>query len=100
MIAAVTNGIVEELIARGFAIEQLKTVTHRTMVAAVVALLADLAIHIPFWGYRYAIAIAPLQLMFVLTYLWRRNLTPCIVAHILNDATPRAGWPGRRRRWR
>ncbi|HUY20261.1 MAG TPA: CPBP family glutamic-type intramembrane protease [Candidatus Binataceae bacterium] len=94
MIAAVTNGIVEELIARGFAIEQLKTVTHRTMVAAVVALLADLAIHIPFWGYRYAIAIAPLQLMFVLTYLWRRNLTPCIVAHILNDATPRAAMAG------
>lgn len=88
LIVALVNGIVEELLARGYAIERLKTLTGSTMVAVVAALMADLAIHVPFWGLRYAVAIAPLQIVFVLAYLWRRDLTACVVGHILNDAFP------------
>jgi membrane protease YdiL (CAAX protease family) len=84
-----TNGVVEELAARGFAIERLEALIGSTFFAAAIALIADLALHVPFWGYRYALAIAPMQSMFLLVYLWRRNLTAPIVAHILVDAFPR-----------
>jgi tetratricopeptide (TPR) repeat protein len=94
IVTALTNGVVEELVARGFAIERLKIMTRSTLAAAIIALFADLALHLPFWGYRYAIVIAPMQLAFVLTYLWRRSLAPCIVAHILNDAAPQAMMAG------
>jgi membrane protease YdiL (CAAX protease family) len=88
ILGAVINGIVEELVARGYAIERLEALTRSTFIAAAIALIADVAMHIPYWGLLYAIDIAPAQLVFVLAYLWRRDLTSCIAAHILNDAFP------------
>ncbi len=86
--SAVANGFAEEMAARGFAIERLRTLTRSTMAAAVIALLLDLGAHLPFWGYRYALEIAPDQIVFVMLYLWQRRLGPCIVAHILLDVGP------------
>ena len=52
------------------------------------ALALDLAEHIPYWGWRYAIEIAPMQLLFVLMYLWRKDIMACIIGHFLTDALP------------
>lgn len=85
---AVANGVTEELVARGYAIERLQTVTGSVLIAAIIAYALDLAVHLPFWGPYNVLILAPGQLVFVLVYLWRRDLDACIVAHIMNDATP------------
>jgi tetratricopeptide (TPR) repeat protein len=44
--------------------------------------------HIPYWGLSYLLFIGPGQLIFVLLYLFRRNLVPGIIAHGLSDSAP------------
>ena len=85
---AVFAGFSEELVARGYAIERFERITGNTLIAAAIALLIDLAVHIPYWGRYYPLLILPAQMIFVLLFLWRRNLQPCIIAHILFDASP------------
>jgi tetratricopeptide (TPR) repeat protein len=88
IIVAAAAGISEEIAARGFAIDRLRIVTGRLGLAAAIALALDLAEHIPYWGWRYAIEIAPMQLLFVLMYLWRKDIMACIIGHFLTDALP------------
>jgi tetratricopeptide (TPR) repeat protein/membrane protease YdiL (CAAX protease family) len=78
----------EELVARGYAIERFERITGSTLIAATIALVIDLAVHIPYWGWYYPLLILPDETIFVLLFLWRRNLQPCIIAHILFDAFP------------
>jgi tetratricopeptide (TPR) repeat protein len=85
---AVFAGFSEELVARGYAIERFERITGNTPIAAAIALVIDLALHIPYWGRYYPILILPAQTMLLLLFLWRRNLQPCIIAHILFDASP------------
>ncbi len=84
--AAASAGIYEEIWARGYAVERLETLTRSTIAAAAIALTLDLGAHVPFWGFRYAILIAPCQIVLLGLYLWRRRLMPCVVAHILWDS--------------
>jgi tetratricopeptide (TPR) repeat protein/membrane protease YdiL (CAAX protease family) len=88
LFVAAAAGISEEIAARGFAIDRLRIVSGRLGLAAAVALALDLAEHIPYWGWRYAIEIAPMQLLFVLMYLWRKDIMACIIGHFLTDALP------------
>lgn len=80
------NGFFEEIAARGFAIDRLQAVTGSLLLASAGALFLDLAAHVPFWGWKHAILIFPAQTLFVLMYLWRRNISACIIAHILVDS--------------
>jgi len=82
----VVNGCIEEIAARGYAIDRLRTATGSLLLASVIALFLDLAIHIPFWGWKYPILIFPAQALLVLMYIWRRNINACIIAHILVDS--------------
>lgn len=84
--AAVSAGIFEEIWARGYAVERLEALTRSTIAAGAIALALDLAAHVPFWGFRYALMIAPCQILLLGLYLWRRRLLPCVIAHILWDA--------------
>lgn len=88
LIVAAAAGFSEEVAARGFAIDRIRIVTGRLALAAAVALALDLAEHIPYWGWRYAILISPMQLLFVLTYLWRKDIMACMIGHFLTDAMP------------
>ncbi|HUY37909.1 MAG TPA: CPBP family intramembrane glutamic endopeptidase [Candidatus Binataceae bacterium] len=83
---AVSAGVYEEIWSRGYAVERLEALTHSTIAAAAVALTLDVGAHVPFWGIRYAILIAPCQVVLLGLYLWRRRLWPCVVAHVLWDA--------------
>lgn len=88
ILVVISNGFAEELSARGFAIERLQALTHSTFAAAASAWIMDLLVHLPFWGPAYVLEIGPAQLVFVLIYVWRRRLAPCIIAHILLDLGP------------
>ncbi len=86
LFALITAGVVEEAIYRGYAIERLTALTGRRWLAALIALAAFCAAHLPFWGLG-AIA-TPLVggAFFTLVYLWRRDLVACMVAHIAVDS--------------
>lgn len=89
LVEAVLNGITEEMSARGFAVERLSEVTRSTVTGAGIALALNLMAHLPYWGIRRTILLAPGQMVFLALYLWRRSVAPCAIGHILNDAFPR-----------
>jgi membrane protease YdiL (CAAX protease family) len=80
------NGFFEEIGARGYAIDRLQAATGSLLLASAVALFLDLAMHVPFWGWKYAILILPNQTLLVLMFIWRRNISACIMAHIAVDS--------------
>jgi membrane protease YdiL (CAAX protease family) len=89
ILEAIVNGIAEEMTARGFAVERLSELTHNTVVGAALALIVNLLAHIPYWGIRETIVLAPAQVVLLILYLWRRSLAPCAIGHILVDLFPR-----------
>jgi tetratricopeptide (TPR) repeat protein len=88
LLVALVNGIFEEIVARGFAVERLSEVTHSSAAGAIIALAINDAVHIPYWGWRVSLVLLPGLAVFVVLYLWRRSVVPCAIGHILNDAAP------------
>lgn len=83
--AALTAGLAEEILYRGYAIERLTALMGRRWVAALVAVAAFAAAHAPFWG--LAGVGVPLfgGVFFTALYLWRRDLVTCMTAHAFID---------------
>lgn len=82
VVVALTGGVVEEVLYRGYAIERLTTMTGNQWRAAAIATIAFAMAHIPAWGIRYAlIAHLPFGVIATLCYLWRRDLLANILAH-------------------
>ncbi len=88
----IVNGISEETISRGFAIERLETITNSTWIGTSIAYSASLLIHVPSYGVVGALSRAPALFVFVCLYLWRRNLPACIFAHVLVDGFSLVLW--------
>ncbi|MFV0279475.1 MAG: CPBP family intramembrane glutamic endopeptidase [Rhodoblastus sp.] len=82
----VTAGVAEEALYRGFAIERLSALTGRRWLAALIALCAFVAAHMPFWGLGAIATPIVGGGFFTLIYLWRRDLVACMVAHIAVDS--------------
>ncbi len=72
----------EELAARGYAIRRLRAIVGTTALAAAVALVIDIVARIPLWGLRYTIVTLPAEIVLVALFVWRRQLTTCVVAHL------------------
>lgn len=83
--AALSAGLVEEILYRGYAIERLTALLGRRWLAAIVAIVAFALAHAPFWGLA-GIGV-PLfgGVFFTLIYLWRRDLILCMCAHAFID---------------
>ena len=88
LLVSLVNGIYEEMLARGFAVERLSEITRSTVAGAAIALALNLAAHIPYWGWRPTVILLPGLATFLALYLWRRSVVPCAIGHILNDAFP------------
>jgi CAAX protease family protein len=86
-------GFAEELIDRGYAIPVLAAFTGRLWLGALLAWLASVLSHVPYWGVLDPLAGAPVDGVFVLLYLWRRDVSACAVAHILYDSFALVWWP-------
>jgi tetratricopeptide (TPR) repeat protein len=78
----------EELAVRGYAFTQLEQLTHRTVLAAGVALLLDLFAHAPLWGLDYTICMVPAELILMWLYVSERRLLPCLIGHLVFDLFP------------
>ena len=81
----VANGIAEEVGFRGYAIERIEELTGSTLLGASVPLIVNVLVHAPVWGFHGMLAKAPILMLFVVLYLWRRNLPACTLAHVLMD---------------
>ena len=81
-----TAGITEEILARGYPIERLYNLTNRLGLSALIAYIAFLLLHIPFWGLGGSIQIGIWSIVITILYIKRRNLLACMLMHILNDA--------------
>jgi membrane protease YdiL (CAAX protease family) len=82
---ALTAGITEEVVFRGFALEHLGDALGSYRIAGVVTCVVFVAAHLAYWRSATALAIvgpsAALTWLFVAT----RNLPVCIVVHAAND---------------
>ncbi|MBP1900502.1 membrane protease YdiL (CAAX protease family) [Halorubrum trapanicum] len=80
---AVTAGVVEEVLFRGYAIERLLAYTGRPLVAGGIAWGAFTAAHAVVWPVGNLVQIAAVAAVFTAVYVRRRTLAPVVVAHVL-----------------
>lgn len=79
---ALTSGPIEELLYRGYAVEQFSALAGRRWAGGALAALAFGLAHIPFWGPGPALAAdLPFGVIMVLAYLWRHDLVATSAAH-------------------
>ena len=79
------NGIAEEVGFRGYAMERIEELTGSKFIGASVPFVVNVLVHAPVWGLYGALVKAPILLLLVALYLWRRSLPACALAHILID---------------
>lgn len=82
---AITAGIVEEILFRGYPIERLVALTGNIWFAAAVPLVVFTLIHVPLWGVGTTIQIGLWSVVVTVLYVWRRSLVAPVVMHLLND---------------
>jgi membrane protease YdiL (CAAX protease family) len=82
----VTAAVCEEFIFRGFAIEELGSLTGSMWFAGLITWLGFSMAHVASYGLTPALVFpAILGAFLTLLYLWRRNLPYCIVLHAILD---------------
>ena len=85
VLAIVLGGAAEEILYRGYAVERIGTLTGNLWLAGVISVIVFAAAHIPMWGRRSALATLISGAVLTGFYLWQRDLTACIFAHIVTD---------------
>jgi CAAX protease family protein len=80
------NGIAEEVGFRGYAIERIEELTGSKTLGASVPFVVNVLVHAPVWGLYGMLVKAPILLLIVALYLWRRSLPACVLAHVLIDS--------------
>jgi membrane protease YdiL (CAAX protease family) len=86
VLAVIGAGVVEEILFRGFTVTRLIRLAMPVWLAAAIALVGFTALHVPMWGWGFAlgglVSGAPAMAFFV----WRRDLLAIIVFHTITDA--------------
>ena len=83
---AITAGVAEELVLRGFLVTQLKALGVDTVAAAVVAVVVGVLAHAARRSTARLVLGIPLQTAFVLAFVVTGNVVACVVAHAFYDA--------------
>ena len=82
LVAALTGGVIEETLYRGYATERLVTLTGSRWIGGALAALGFGLAHIPAWGSTFALAAdLPFGVLMTFVYVWRRDLLANILAH-------------------
>lgn len=82
---AVTAGVTEEILFRGYALNRLARATGRPRLSACLVIAAFALAHAPFWGWSGMAVPLVGGVFFTLIYMWRRDLVACVVAHAAID---------------
>ncbi|WP_434523048.1 lysostaphin resistance A-like protein [Halorubrum sp. AS12] len=80
---AVTTGVVEEVLYRGYAIEQLIKYSPHPAIAGGISWGIFTLVHAVVWPAGNLVQIATVSAVFTLVYLRRRSLFPVIASHVL-----------------
>lgn len=75
----------EEVLYRGYAIEHLNAITGNLWPAIAISVAMFGLAHVPMWGWGPSLTTVISGAIFAVLYVWLRDLTPLIVAHILID---------------
>jgi membrane protease YdiL (CAAX protease family) len=75
----------EEWLYRGYAIERLTSVIGNVWPASIISLIAFAAAHIPMWGVGVLVDAFLGGAIFTALYVWRRDVTFLIIAHVAAD---------------
>jgi membrane protease YdiL (CAAX protease family) len=85
VVIAITAGVTEEVLYRGYPIERLTELTGDVRVGAGLTLVVFTVAHVPFWGVGGALQIGAWTVVVTVLYVRRRNLVACILMHVCND---------------
>lgn len=79
------NGIAEEVGFRGYAMERIEELSGSKFIGASLPFVVNVLVHAPVWGLYGMLVKAPILLLLVALYLWRRSLPACVLAHLMID---------------
>lgn len=85
VIAVLIGGTVEEILYRGFALNEIAALIGSYWIAGTITVLAFAAAHVPTWGWGPAITTTISGAIFTAFYIWRQDLWTTIIAHVLID---------------
>jgi membrane protease YdiL (CAAX protease family) len=86
MIAVVGAGIGEEILFRGFSVTRLAMLTGRIWLAALVTLVGFCVLHVPLWGWGFALGGLVSGAAAMAFFIWRKDLLAMMIFHISTDA--------------
>ena len=86
VLAVIGAGVVEETLFRGFTVTRLFVLTGRLWLAATLALLGFSALHVPAWGWGFAVGGLVSGAAAMAFFVWRRDLLAMMVFHTFADA--------------
>lgn len=85
-VVAVGGGIAEEILFRGFSVTRLTMLTRRRWLAAVLTVVGFYLLHVPLWGWGFALGGLVSGAAVMAFFVWRRDLLATIVFHVSSDA--------------
>ena len=86
LLAVITAGVVEEIVFRGFTVTRLSFLTGRVWLAATLAVLGFSTLHVPLWGWGFAVGGLISGTAAMAFFVWRKDLLAMIVFHLIADA--------------
>ena len=84
LLIALRAAVVEEVLYRGFAFERLYDLTKSKWLSALVPVLLFTLIHLS-WGVGHLLFVFVAGGIFMLMYIWKRNLPMIMIAHFVTD---------------
>jgi len=85
--AVLGAGVVEELLFRGYTVTRLTKLLGRPWLAAAITVVAFAVLHVPHWGWGFAVGGMFGGAVAMAFFLWRRDLVAMMVFHTITDAT-------------
>lgn len=86
MVAVAGAGIGEEILFRGFSVTRLAMLTRRTWLAALMTLVGFYLLHVPVWGWGFALGGLVSGAAVMAFFIWRKDLLAMMVFHVSTDA--------------
>ncbi|MGY3615964.1 CPBP family intramembrane glutamic endopeptidase [Bradyrhizobium sp. USDA 10063] len=85
ILAAITAGIAEETLFRGYALERIAELTGSYTVAGLATVALFALVHLRLWGWGPVVAFVVSGAVLTLFFIWRQDLLANIVAHAATD---------------
>jgi membrane protease YdiL (CAAX protease family) len=87
----VIGGTIEEFLYRGYAFERLSLILRSRVAAAIGSSIVFAYAHWPLWGFGVSTVLVVPGIAATLFYLWRRDLSANVMAHVVTDLVGIAG---------